>query len=399
VSRSTSPERRLGHPCRGLDHRDRRRDRQGPRGSSRGWRRVTVVPQSSAPPALGPIQPRYRSGVGPHLHQHRRAGVDWTPMFAPPTEGDPVVSSSTASTKDDPRPCSARSSRPSPTRPSPTTACTAASRAPSASRASSSTAAARSRRRLAALLQRRHDHPALRRLHADRRLLPRAAAARRHHLAADRGRRPGRVQGRLREARDHVARLVHRALHLRDGAGYGDYLLPYLAREVLGEWRLGANASGIIRPDATDWEPVPLVTPAPSRPAPWRRRSRGPLHVHRRHGQRQARHQQRPGPQVAARREDRRLHRPAAVPLRGNTRAASASHGRPAICCSRSTAGPTTRSSRPPSRRSRSSSADASRAASTAPTCAPSRSTTARPTPRSPTNRCATTASRCASAC
>jgi hypothetical protein len=44
--------------------------------------------------------------------------------------------------------------------------------------------------------------------------------------------------------------------------GNGDYLLPYLAREVLGEWRLGANASGILNPAATDWEPVPLVTPA-----------------------------------------------------------------------------------------------------------------------------------------
>ena len=43
--------------------------------------------------------------------------------------------------------------------------------------------------------------------------------------------------------------------------GYGDYLLPYLAREVHGEWRLGANASGIISPAATDWDAVPLVTP------------------------------------------------------------------------------------------------------------------------------------------
>ena len=43
--------------------------------------------------------------------------------------------------------------------------------------------------------------------------------------------------------------------------GYGNYLLPYLAREVLGEWRLGANASGILSPAGTDWSPVPLVTP------------------------------------------------------------------------------------------------------------------------------------------
>ena len=32
--------------------------------------------------------------------------------------------------------------------------------------------------------------------------------------------------------------------------GLGDYLLPYLARKVHGEWRLGANASGIYRPMA-----------------------------------------------------------------------------------------------------------------------------------------------------
>ena len=43
--------------------------------------------------------------------------------------------------------------------------------------------------------------------------------------------------------------------------GYGTYLLPYLAREVHGEWRLGANASGILSPAGTDWSPVPLVTP------------------------------------------------------------------------------------------------------------------------------------------
>jgi len=43
--------------------------------------------------------------------------------------------------------------------------------------------------------------------------------------------------------------------------GHGDYLLAYLAREVHGEWRLGANASGILSPAATDWSPVPLVTP------------------------------------------------------------------------------------------------------------------------------------------
>ncbi len=43
--------------------------------------------------------------------------------------------------------------------------------------------------------------------------------------------------------------------------GYGDYLLPYLARKVHGEWRLGANASGIYRPTAPNGTYVPLVTP------------------------------------------------------------------------------------------------------------------------------------------
>jgi hypothetical protein len=41
----------------------------------------------------------------------------------------------------------------------------------------------------------------------------------------------------------------------------GDYLLPYLARKVHGEWRLGANASGIYRPMAPNGAYVPLVTP------------------------------------------------------------------------------------------------------------------------------------------
>ena len=43
--------------------------------------------------------------------------------------------------------------------------------------------------------------------------------------------------------------------------GYADYLLSYLAREVHGEWRLGANASGVITPKANDGSTVPLVTP------------------------------------------------------------------------------------------------------------------------------------------
>ncbi|MDC0716199.1 hypothetical protein [Nannocystis bainbridge] len=42
--------------------------------------------------------------------------------------------------------------------------------------------------------------------------------------------------------------------------GHGDWLLPFLAREVGGEWRLGTNAGGFIRAEATDGTTVPLVT-------------------------------------------------------------------------------------------------------------------------------------------
>ena len=42
--------------------------------------------------------------------------------------------------------------------------------------------------------------------------------------------------------------------------GHGDWLLAYLAREVHGEWRLGANTSGTLRAEATDGTTVPLVT-------------------------------------------------------------------------------------------------------------------------------------------
>ena len=43
--------------------------------------------------------------------------------------------------------------------------------------------------------------------------------------------------------------------------GHGDWLLAYLAREIGGEWRLGANASGALRAEAVDGTTVPLVTP------------------------------------------------------------------------------------------------------------------------------------------
>ncbi len=44
--------------------------------------------------------------------------------------------------------------------------------------------------------------------------------------------------------------------------GLGDWLLPYLARDIQGEWRLGASASGIPRPEAADGTFAPLVTRA-----------------------------------------------------------------------------------------------------------------------------------------
>ena len=42
--------------------------------------------------------------------------------------------------------------------------------------------------------------------------------------------------------------------------GHGDFLLPYLAHKVGDEYRLGANAGGFIRAEATDGTTVPLVT-------------------------------------------------------------------------------------------------------------------------------------------
>jgi hypothetical protein len=71
------------------------------------------------------------------------AGVDWTPMFAPPTDAIPWKLLDGVD-QDDPKNVLGQVLAPSPTRPSPTTACTAACRAPSASRASCSTAPARS---------------------------------------------------------------------------------------------------------------------------------------------------------------------------------------------------------------------------------------------------------------
>jgi hypothetical protein len=58
--------------------------------------------------------------------------------------------------------------------------------------------------------------------------------------------------------------------------GHGDWLLPFLAREVSGEWRLGANAGGFIRAEATDGTTVPSSPRRPSPRARWRRRAPGP---------------------------------------------------------------------------------------------------------------------------
>ena len=42
--------------------------------------------------------------------------------------------------------------------------------------------------------------------------------------------------------------------------GHGDWLLPFLARKVGAEYRLGASAGGFVRAEATDGTSVPLVT-------------------------------------------------------------------------------------------------------------------------------------------
>lgn len=44
--------------------------------------------------------------------------------------------------------------------------------------------------------------------------------------------------------------------------GAGDLLLPYLARKVSGEWVIGVDAGAALRPETEDGQLVPLVTPA-----------------------------------------------------------------------------------------------------------------------------------------
>jgi hypothetical protein len=115
-----------------------------------------------------------------------------------------------------------------------------------------------------------------------------------------------------------VARLVHRALHLGDGAGVRHYLLPYLAREVHGEWRLGANASGILVAGRDR-----LVAGAAGHAGhlqEWRPGDPEVAHhlpVHRRmvNGERVASGDM--GAPLDAGREDRRVHRPAALAVAG----------------------------------------------------------------------------------
>jgi hypothetical protein len=122
--------------------------------------------------------------------------------------------------------------------------------------------------------------------------------------------------------------------------GHGDYLLPYLARKVHGEWRLGANASGIYRPMAPNGDYVPLVTPGTFKdgrarhledPNPcWftdgsRTGSGGPSRPHR------------SGRETRRRASFAHRHRPS-MDSDANTRV---SRGRRPSSCSRSTSAPT----------------------------------------------------------
>jgi hypothetical protein len=262
------------------------------------------------------IEMSIKSGSAPSSTS-TAAGVDWTPMFAPPTDAIPG-SSSTALTRTTPRTSSARSSPPSPTRPSPTTACTAASRARSASRASSSTAPARSgpTRPL-----RFYNDGTIIQQHGDFTqtgdFFP-PAAARGDHLAADRGRRPGRVQGRLREAREAC------------GATGSPRSTP--RRWSRGTATISCRTSRARSTASGAWAPTPRASGRRPRPTGRRcRSSRGHLqewrpgdpevahhlHVHRGHGQGRARRSNDLGPPMDAGRQDRRVHRPAALPWAG----------------------------------------------------------------------------------
>jgi hypothetical protein len=129
--------------------------------------------------------------------------------------------------------------------------------------------------------------------------------------------------------------------------GYGTYILPYLAREVHGEWRLGANASGILSPAGPTGHRSRWSHPRRSRPAPWRPRSRAraaciPMSWSTASGSPAATGAN--GGRATQRLEHsshRRRRRGRAA------RVISASPGRRATCSSRNIAGPTTRSSPP----------------------------------------------------
>jgi hypothetical protein len=197
--------------------------------------------------------------MGAHVHQHRCCGSRLDPLFTPPTNADPwqLVDGSTGQEN-----ILGKIFAPFANKTVQYNGGTAASPGPSASPASSSTATGSSRRTRScgstaaarsssstAISRRPGDFfPALQQL----------AGTTWQQIAAG-GPDAYKVDCVKIERlwRDWFSALYESAME----QGYGDYLLPYLARKVHGEWRLGANASGIYRPAAPNGKYVPLVTP------------------------------------------------------------------------------------------------------------------------------------------
>jgi hypothetical protein len=211
-------ERCISDSCRRMDHRHRRWDRARSRRSSQGQ-------QGWIPPASARTLPwgKYNREVDQEWVRTfiniDAAGVTGHPLFSPPTDAIPG-NSRRCRQQDNPRTVLGKIFAPFANKTVQYNGgygCLPGHVPRRRSRPVSQLEPAAELR--AAVLQQRGDRPAARRVHADRRLLPGAPATRRDHVAADRGRRPRRVQGRLREDRAPLAGLVLGALRVGDGAG------------------------------------------------------------------------------------------------------------------------------------------------------------------------------------